>query len=68
MYKPWSDPVSGVKKMLRPPGVKIGLLEFDVSSTKSCDIGKKGRSQSWCLLGFVRLNPGLFRMFFVRMV
>ena len=40
---------------------------FDVSSTKSCDIRKKctelGRSQSWCLLGLARLNPGIFRMF-----
>lgn len=49
------DPVSGVREMRRPPGVKIGLLKFDISSTKSCDIGKKCtelvRSQLWSLLG-----------------
>ena len=68
----WSQPVIGARGMVRPPGIRIKLLEFDVSSTKPCEIGRKctmlGRNQRWSLLEWARLNPGLLRTFFVRMV
>ena len=68
----WSQAVKGTRSMGRPPGIRIKLLEFDVSSTKSCKIGKRctelGRSQRWSLLEWGRLNPELLRVFFVRMV
>ncbi len=68
----WSQAVKGTWSMGRPPGIRIKLLEFDVSSTKSCKIGKRctalGRSQRWSLLEWGRLNPELLRVFFVRMV
>ena len=58
--------------MVRPPGIRIKLLEFDVSSTKPCEIGRKctklGQNQRWSLLEWARLDPGLLRTFFVRMV
>ena len=68
----WTQSVTGARGMVRPPGIRIKLLEFDVSSTKPCEIGRKctmlGRNQRWSLLEWARLNPGLLRTFFVRMV
>ena len=67
----WADPVPGIRGMKRPDGVKIPVLEFDVATAKSCDIGKKcteiGRSQSWSLLDWARLEPERFKGFFTRM-
>ena len=36
----WLYPVAGVRGILRPPGMKVGMLKFDPSTDKSSDIGK----------------------------
>ena len=36
----WSNPVPGDLRMVRPSSVKIVLLEFDVSTARSGDIGR----------------------------
>lgn len=58
--------------MMRPPGMKAEKLDFDPSSTRSSEFGKKcleiGRSQRWCILEWARLNPQKMRFFFVRMI
>ena len=57
--------------MVRPPGVKIPLLELEVSTARSSDIGRAcsvtGRSQRWNILEWVMLNPELLKKFFIRM-
>ena len=35
------EPVFGIWSMVHPAGVKILFLEFDVSSTKPCEIGRR---------------------------
>ena len=65
----WTNPVSGDLRMVRPPGVKIAMLEFDISTARSCDIGRAcsatGRCQS--ILKWVLLNPEILKKFFIRM-
>ena len=67
----WTDPVSGDLGMLRSTGIKIPLLEFDISTALSCDIGQAcsatGRSQRWSILEWLMLNPEFLKKFFVRM-
>ena len=67
----WSQPIPGIWGMVRPEGVKIRTLEFDVSSTKPCEIGRRctllGRSQRWSLLEWALLNPSRMKSFFARM-
>jgi len=45
----WMDPVPGIRGRKKPDGVRIPVLDFDVSTAKSSDIGSKcteiGRSQ-----------------------
>ena len=51
--------------------MKIALVEFDVSMTKSQDIGRActrlGRFQWWSLLEWAMVNPELLKKFFIRM-
>ena len=69
----WSNPAPGDLRMVRPPGIKIALLEFETSTARSCDIGRActamGRCQQWSLLvlEWGMLNPELLRKFFTRM-
>ena len=68
----WSESATRDLRMVRPPGIKVALLEFDVCTTKSGDIGKActalGRFQRWSLLEWAMLNPELLKKFFIRMV
>ena len=68
----WMNSISSIWGMVRPAGVKIPLLEFDISSTKPCEIGRRctvlGRCQRWSLLEWARLNPDRLKLFFVRMI
>ena len=67
----WSESAPGDLRMVRPPGIKIALLEFEISTARSCDIWKAcsaiGRCQHWSILEWAMLNPELLRKFFVRM-
>ena len=67
----WTDPAPGDLRMVRPPGVKIELLKFEVSTAKIGEIGRActvmGRCQCWSLLEWGMLNPELLRRFFIRM-
>ena len=67
----WMEPVSGIRGLMRPAGVRFPVLEFKVESSKSKEIRKKcsemGRSQRWSLLKWARMNPRGLKMFFVRM-
>jgi len=67
----WMDPVSGIRGLRRPDGVRIPLLSFEVSTAKSTDIGSKcteiGRSQRWSLLEWARMEPERLKGFFTRM-
>ena len=67
----WTNPVSGDLRMVRPPGVKIAMLEFDISTARSCDIGTAcsatGRCQRWSILKWVLLNSEILKKFFIRM-
>ena len=68
----WRGAVSEIWRMVRPEGVSVPLLEFDISSTKPCEIGRRcteiGRCQRWSLLEWARLNPDRLRGFFARMI
>jgi hypothetical protein len=44
----WREPVFGTWSMVHPAGVKIPFLEFDVSSTKPCEIGRRCYELGWC--------------------
>ena len=67
----WNNPVPGDLGMVRPPGIKFELLNFNISTVKCCDIGKAcstvGRSQRWSILEWLMLNPDSLKKFFVRM-
>ena len=68
----WRGAVSETWRMVRPEGVSVPLLEFDISSTKPCEIGRRcteiGRCQRWSLLEWARMNPDRLRGFFARMI
>lgn len=57
--------------MMRSLGIKIPMIKFDVSTTKSGDIGKActalGRFQRLSLLEWAMLNPELLKKFFIRL-
>ena len=50
----WMDPVESVRGLEWPMGLKIPLLEMDMSRVKSKEIG---RCQKWSLLEWARMNP-----------
>jgi len=64
--------VSEIWRMVGPEGVRVPLLEFDISSTKPCEIGRRcteiGRCQRWSLVEWARMNPDRLRGFFARMI
>ena len=65
------EPVSEIRRLMRPAGVKFPVLEFKVESAKNKEVEKKcskmGRSQRWSLLEWACMNPRGLKMFFVRM-
>ena len=66
----WTHPVPGGLRMVRPPGVKVAMLEFDISKAWSCDIGRAcsatGRCQKWSILEWVLSKPEVLKKFFIR--
>ena len=67
----WSEPVPGMLRMMRPPGITAGVVSFDMGTVRSSILGKAcsgtGRSQRWCVLEWVMLTPGNLKKFFIRM-
>ena len=67
----WTEPVSGDLRMVRPPRVKVAILEFDISTAWSCDTGRacssSGKCQRWSILEWVLLKPENLKKFFLRM-
>ena len=57
--------MSEIWRMVGPEGVRVPLLEFDISSTKPCEIGRRcteiGRCQRWSLVEWARMNPDRLR-------
>ena len=68
----WSEPVPGILRMMRPPGIMAGVVNFDMGMIKSSILGKAcsgiGRSQRWCILEWVMLTPENLKKFFIRML
>ena len=68
----WSEPVPRTLRMMRPPGIKAGVVNFDMATVRSSIVGKAfcsgtGRSQRWCVLEWVMLTPENLKKFFTRM-
>ena len=58
--------------MMRPPGVKVELLDFKIAMVKSFELGRacavSGRIQRWSILELVLMKPEVLKMFLSRMV
>ena len=67
----WSEPAPGDLRMVRPPGITAAVVNFDMSTVRSSVVGRAssatGRSQRWCVLEWVLLNPENLKKFFIRM-
>ena len=67
----WTEPVTGRLRMMRPPGVKIEVLDFKIATVKSFELGRacamSGRIQRWSILEWVLLKPEVLKMFLSRM-
>ena len=57
--------------MMRPLGIAVGVVNFDMGSIRSSVLGRAcagtGRSQRWSVLEWVMLTPENFKKFFTRM-
>ena len=57
--------------MMRPPGITVAVVNFDMGSIKSSILGRAcagtGRSQRWSILEWVMLTPENLKKFFFRM-
>ena len=67
----WREPVPGTLRMMRPPGITVGVVNFDMGSIRSSILGRAcagtGRSQRWSILEWVMLTPENLKKFFARM-
>ena len=67
----WSEPAPGTLRMVRPPGIALGVVNFDMGSIRSSILGRAcagtGRSQRWSILEWVMLTPENLKKFFSRM-
>ena len=67
----WSEPAPGTLRMVRPPGIAVGVVNFDMGTIRSSVLGgacaATGRSQRWCMLEWVMLTPENLKKFFNRM-
>ena len=68
----WTEPLTGRMRMMRPPGVKVELLDFKITTVKSFELGRacavSGRIQRWSILEWVLMKPEVLKMFLSRMV
>ena len=62
----WTEPVTGRLRMMRPPGVKVELLDFKIAMVKSFELGRacavSGRLQRWSILEWVLMKPEVLMM------
>ena len=67
----WSEPAPGILRMVRPPGIAVGVVNFDMGTVRSSILGgacaATGRPQRWSMLEWVMLSPENLRKFFIRM-
>ena len=62
----WTEPVTGRLRMMRPPGVKVELLDFKIDTVKSFEIGRAcavlWRIQRWSILEWVLMKLEVLMM------
>ena len=67
----WTEPVTGRLRTMRPPGVTVDLLDFNIATVKSFELGRacavSGRIQRWSILEWVLLKPEVLKKFLARM-